>query len=173
MYVFIAILLGVFIVYEIAFKDAFGIRHAVINHFKNGGHGLYGIVVSLVLPITFLYLFKETHVYTANNLDNLLIVLSIFVSILFGIMGDISGKEMPTQDGEELKKLTLSSAIFISTECLISMILTFGLMTAYPSDVQIDTVFKVLNLFNFYLVFSILINTLMILQRFGKLIRND
>lgn len=172
MYVIICTLLLLFLVYEIGVKDAFGIKSSFVNHFTHHEVNIYSSTASLVLPIVLLYLFKETHVYTAQNLDNLLIVLSILVSVLFGIMGDISGKEIKGDEAESLRQVTLSSAIFISTECLLSMILTFGLMTAYPIDAEIDTVFKVLNSINFYLVFSIFINTLLILQRFSKLIRN-
>ena len=165
-------ILALFIVYEFAIKDAFGLRSVIKKHLFGFEYKIYGALISVVVPLLLLFLFRETHVYTARNLDNLLIILSIFVSILFRIMGDLSSKEIAGADGEALKDVTLSNTIFITVECLISMILTFGLMSAYPQDSDIDLIFKVVNLFNFYLVFSILINTLMILKRFSKLIRN-
>lgn len=166
------ILLGVFIIYELFIKDAFGFKKIMVKHLGGFDNRIYGALISTVIPLLLLLLFRETHVYTARNLDNLLIVLSIFVSILFGIMGDLSGKEIKSTEGAILKDITLSNAIFIATECLISMILTFGLMTSYAYDNEIDLLFKVVNSINFYLVFSIFINTLMILKRFSKLIRN-
>ncbi len=161
-------LLFLFLVYEVILKDNFGIRKVVRNHFESLERGIYSILVTLVFPIALLIVFRESHVYTVRNLENLLIVLSIFVSVLFGIMGDISSKDT---ENIELKDMTLSSAIFIIIECLISMILTFGLMTSYTIDSDLDVVFKILNSINFYLVFSILINTMVILKRFSKLIR--
>lgn len=172
MKIILVTLLALFIGYELFIKNAFGFRSVVEKHLTGFEHKLYGALVSIVIPLVLLLVFRETHVYTVRNLDNLLIVLSIFVSILFGIMDDLSSKESTNIQREQLRDSTLSSAIFIATECLISLILSFGLMTAYPSDLDIDMVFKVVNLINFYLVFSILINTLLILNRFSKLIRS-
>ncbi len=165
-------LIVLFLVYEIFLKDAFGLRNIFVDHFKSFERKAYSFIITVFLPLLLLILFRETHVYTARNLDNLLIVLSIFVSILFGIMGDLSGQKSSNTEIESMRQSTLSNSIYIATQCLISMILTFGLMTAYDVDSELDMIFKVVNLVNFYLVFSILINTLMILKRFAKVIRD-
>lgn len=164
----LGVILVLFVVYEFIFKDAFGIKGVILNHFRSFEHQLYSSVVTIVLPFILLLIFKESHVYTVRNLENLLIVLSIFVSILFGIMGDISTRSI---EHEALRQDTLTSAIYISTMCLLSMILTFGLMTSYTVESNLDVYFKVFNSINFYFVFSILINTLLILKKFSKLIR--
>lgn len=166
------IAVGLLLLYELIIKDAFGFRTVFVTHYFGFENKFYGAAVSMLLPYVLLMFFKDTHVYTARNLDNLLIMLSIFVSVLFGIMGDLSGNKMDDAADESLRQLTLTNAIFIATQCLLSMILTFGLMNAYVSDSDIDSVFRLVNLVNFYLVFSIFINTLMILKRFARLIRD-
>lgn len=168
----IYVVVGLLLLYELMIKDAFGFRTVVVNHFFGFDNKIYGAAVSMLLPYVLLMFFKDTHVYTSRNLDNLLIMLSIFVSVLFGIMGDLSGNKMDDDEAESLRQLTLTNAIFVATQCIFSMILTFGLMNAYVSDSDIDNVFKLVNLVNFYMVFSILINTLLILKRFARLIRD-
>lgn len=168
-------LLVAFVVYELWLgkKAHMGIFTSFIDHFDSFNNQTPSILINLLLPLAFVLLLRESHVYTVDNMENLLVVLSIFVMIVFGILGDLSAREPEGEKMIELKKHTLSNTIYIATFCLLSMVITFSLMSSYTVESKLDVYFKVFNIINYYMVFSIIINTLMLLKRFATLVHEN
>lgn len=169
------LLIVAFVVYEIKLgaKSSVGIHGTFSDHFRTFNKKLPSLFINIFVPLGFVLILRESHVYTVENLENLLVVLSIFVMIVFGILGDISGREVNTEESKMLKGETISNTIYIATFCLISMVITFSLMTSYTRESELDIFFKIFNMINFYLVFSIIINTLMLLKRFATLVHES
>lgn len=63
-------LILIFLAYELFIKDAFGFKRVFVNHLIGFDHKIYGALISVVIPFLLLLLFRETHVHTARNLEN-------------------------------------------------------------------------------------------------------
>ncbi len=117
--------------------------------------------------------------YNANEIfyNNLCIILSIILSMLFSILAIITSFNYSKEDSNEygsriiaVVNETCNSIIYTSLICIILLIYSVVMLVFVDMEINIDWLMKILGGIAYYLFTVLLLNLLLIIKRIGKII---
>ncbi len=101
---------------------------------------------------------------------NIVVVLSIFVSMLFAILSILSAFKKEDQRYMQVLKETFNTVIFEAILCIFALMLSFSvLFIGIMKSVYLSYFFS---LFIYYLIFTILLNIFIVMKRMKSLFDN-
>lgn len=127
---------------------------------------LYPLIMSI--GVAFLYS-ADAMMY-----QNIIVVISIFISMLFAILSILITKDYSKYEGDKQERIkrvlkeTNNAIVFCVFICIIIMIISM-IMLALES-MKCDLANKVISTIVFYLIQVLMLNMLLIIKRMGKLI---
>lgn len=151
-------------------NNFFDIRNIFLEQFKMFNNAKSQIIVFYIVPVILAYAVTKNKYIDKEITDNIIIVLSIMLSMLFAILSIINGYQK--KDSKYIKVLdeTNNSIMFQSVLCVITLIISFAqfFVDSYSGEKIIIIVSFVL----YYLMFVIILNTFIILKRMKALYDN-
>lgn len=151
-------------------NNFFDIRNIFLEQFRIFDKTKSQIIVFYIVPAILAYAVTRTKCIDKDIIDNIIIVLSIMLSMLFAMLSIINGYQR--NDSKYVKVLdeTNNSIMFQSVLCVVTLIISFAqfFVDTYDGEKTIIIVSFVL----YYLMFVIILNTFIILKRMKALYDN-
>ena len=146
------------------FTDYFGIFEKKYHH----------ILLFWGCPFIFSLSLIQADVATSDTLDTIIVFLSIIIAMYFSILAILIGKQTDSSIlSENHKKLLNESATIILVEvilCIICLIISISALLLTDSLPEI--VLSILYFINYYFIFVMLLNILILMKRLKSLIDN-
>lgn len=115
----------------------------------------------------------QVTVLTSGLAENLCVFLSILVSAFFAMLSILVSKDATKQVSklyEQVLKETASTVLLEIVLCMVSLVISLSIIFLGASMTQWVQV--VISLFEYYLLFAMLLNMLILIKRFKSLIDN-
>ena len=115
----------------------------------------------------------QVTILTSGLAENLCVFLSILVSAFFAMLSILVSKDAKKQASklyEQVLKETASTVLLEIVLCMVSLIISLSIIFLDASMTQWVQV--IISLFEYYLLFAMLLNMLILIKRFKSLIDN-
>lgn len=115
----------------------------------------------------------QVTVLTSGLAENLCVFLSILVSAFFAMLSILVSKDATKQASklyEQVLKETASTVLLEIVLCMVSLVISLSIIFLDTSMTQWVQV--IISLFEYYLLFAMLLNMLILIKRFKSLIDN-
>ena len=115
----------------------------------------------------------QVTVLTSGLAENLCVFLSILVSAFFAMLSILVSKDITKQVSklyEQVLKETASTVLLEIVLCMVSLVISLSIIFLGASMTQWVQV--IVSLFEYYLLFAMLLNMLILIKRFKSLIDN-
>ena len=115
----------------------------------------------------------QVTVLTSGLAENLCVFLSILVSAFFAMLSILVSKDATKQASklyEQVLKETASTVLLEIVLCMVSLVISLSIIFLDTSMTQWVQV--IISLFEYYLLFAMLLNMLILIKRFKSLIYN-
>ena len=155
-------------------NNFFDIRGIVKDQFKI----FHGLKTQLFVfyGVPFLLAFATVRIKRIDEtiLDNIIIVLSIFLSMLFAMLSIVGSQN--NNKNEKRKILidqTFNSIMFESVLCIVSLIISFSCFFTTTVEGSNDTIVKwIISTILYYLIYTTILNTFIVIKRIKILFEN-
>lgn len=151
-----------------------GLNKVIGEHLKLFRNSKKQYVVFYILPL--IMSIGITCLYSASKdmYENLMVVVSIFISMLLAIMGIITAKDYSKYEGKQLKRIkevlneTNNAIVFCVFICIL--ILVVSLIMVIIETLCTEIINGIISAVLFYLVQVLLLNILLVVKRMSKLV---
>lgn len=128
------------------------------------------LVVFYIVPLILAYAITKNKYIDKSIVDNIIIMLSIIISMLFAMLSIISGYSKTNAKYVKVLDETNNSIMFQSVLCVITLVISFAQF--FVDDYNNDIIVKIVSFVLYYLIFVIILNTFIILKRMKSLYNN-
>ena len=125
------------------------------------------------VPVLLSCALVQVTMLTSGLAENLCVFLSILVSAFFAMLSILVSKDATKQASklyEQVLKETASTVLLEIVLCMVSLIISLSIIFLDASMTQWVQV--IISLFEYYLLFAMLLNMLILIKRFKSLIDN-
>lgn len=151
-------------------NNFFDIRNIFLEQFKMFANAKGQIIVFYVVPAILAYAVMKNKHIDKGIIDNIIIVLSIIISMLFAMLSIINGYQKTDSKYVEVLDETNNSIMFQAVLCVITLIISF--VQFFIDNYNGEIITKIISFVLYYLIFVIILNTFIILKRMKALYDN-
>ena len=148
-------------------NNFFDIRNIILDQFKMFSDARGQIIVFYGAPLLLAIAVLKCKCINKEIVDNVVIVLSIIISMLFAMLSILNGYQNNDKDYVELLEQTYSAILFQCVVCVISLIISFA--QYFVDNYNSDILLKVVSFVLYYLIFVMILNIFVILKRMKAL----
>lgn len=151
-------------------NNFFDIRNIFVEQFKMFANAKGQVVVFYVVPLILAYAVMKNKNIDKDIVDNIIIVLSIIISMLFAMLSIINGYQKTNPKYVKVLDETNNSIMFQSVLCVITLVISFAQF--FTDNYNSEIITKIVSFILYYLIFVIILNTFIILKRMKSLYDN-
>nr|DAE43378.1 MAG TPA: hypothetical protein [Caudoviricetes sp.] len=151
-------------------NNFFDVRNIFYEQFKMFDKAKGQIIVFYVVPAILAYATTKNKYIDKDIIDNIIIVMSIILSMLFAMLSIINGYQKSDPKYTKVLDETNNSIMFQSVLCVITLIVSFAQF--FVGDYSGEKAIIVVSFVLYYFVFVIILNTFVVLKRMKALYDN-
>jgi len=148
-------------------NNFFDIRKVFVDQIKIFNDAKGQVFIFYGIPMLMAFGIAEYKLIEPDIIDNIVIVLSIFISMLFAVLSILTNLNNDDEHYKKVLKETFNTVVFECVLCIIELIVSVAILfIGGISTVWIKYLFSVVV---YYLMFTVFLNVFIIIKRMKRL----
>lgn len=152
-------------------NNFFDVRKVFENHFSIFRDAKGQFFVFYGTPLLLAFGIANYKLMDIKIIDNIVIVLSIIISMLFAVMSVLTSFKGKDEHYTVVLKETFNAVIFEAILCILSLLLSFSVL--FVGEIETVWINYIFSLVIYYLIFTIVLNIFLVIKRIKKLFENQ